>query len=105
TTVAPQAMVMLNDRFVRAVARDFAELLAERRTDSSAPEELELQPIIERAFKTSFARLPTDRELESSIQFIEAQTKARTERAEEDPSLAALADYCQSLFALNEFIY
>lgn len=105
TTVAPQAMVILNDRFVRSVARDFANLLVERQTDKSVPPEDELKQIIEMAFETSFARLPTNREIETSIQFIEAQTKVRTERAERDPRIEALTDYCQTLFGLNEFIY
>jgi hypothetical protein len=105
TTVAPQAMVILNDRFVRSVARDFANLLVQGRPGQSVPAEFELQPIIEKAFEASFARLPADNEIETSIQFIEAQTKARTERAEQDPRIEALTDYCQSLFGLNEFIY
>lgn len=105
TTVAPQAMVILNDRFVRSVARDFANSLVQRRADKSVAAEFELRPVIENAFETSFARLPTSREIETSIQFIEAQTKARTERAEPDPRIEALSDFCQSLFGLNEFIY
>jgi hypothetical protein len=105
TTVAPQAMVILNDRFVRSVARDFATLLVQRRTDQSVPVEFELKPIVEESFETSFARLPTDREIETSIQFIETQTKARIERAEREPRIEALTDFCQSLFGLNEFIY
>ncbi len=105
TTVAPQAMVILNDRFVRSVAREFAKLLVQGRTGNSALAETELKPIIEKAFEISFARLPTNRETETSIQFIEAQTKARTERAERDPRIEALTDFCQSLFGLNEFVY
>ncbi len=105
TTVAPQAMVILNDRFVRSVARDFANLLVEGRAGNSVPTEDELQPIIEKAFEISFARLPSDREVETSIQFIEAQTKARTERTEQHPRIEALTDFCQSVFGLNEFIY
>lgn len=105
TTVAPQAMVILNDRFVRSVARDFAKLLLSRQADESVPKGSDLQPVIENAFETAFARLPSDREIETSIQFIEAQARQRSERAEQDPRIEALTDYCQSLFGLNEFIY
>ncbi|MCO8122921.1 PSD1 and planctomycete cytochrome C domain-containing protein [Stieleria sp. TO1_6] len=105
TTVAPQAMVILNDRFVRSVARDFAKLLVQRQSSRAVWAELERKSIIETAFEICFARLPTNRELETSIQFIEAQTNARTERAEREPHIEALTDYCQSLFGLNEFIY
>ncbi|QDU36822.1 Planctomycete cytochrome C [Maioricimonas rarisocia] len=105
TTVAPQAMVILNDRFVRTVARDFATLLTQRRKGNSASEDVDLAAIVEDAFETSFARLPTDAETETSVHFIEAQTEARTARGEQDPQIEALTDYCQSLFGLNEFIY
>lgn len=105
TTVAPQAMVILNDRFVRAVARDFACALVHGEADESVPESSGLQPVIESAFEASFARLPTDSELQASIRFIEAQAEARAERAEATPRIEALTDYCQSLFGLNEFIY
>lgn len=105
TTVAPQAMVILNDRFVRAVAGDFAKLLSGAADSESTAQESELKPLVQRAFETSFARLPTSSEMEASIQFIESQTQARTERGEQDARAAALTDFCQSLFGLNEFIY
>ncbi len=105
TTVAPQAMVILNDGFVRAVAHDFADSLLQGENEESVLEELELQPIIERAFENSFARLPTESEVRASIRFIESQAETRAERAEQSPRIEALTDYCQSLFGLNEFIY
>ncbi len=105
TTVAPQAMVMLNDRFVRSVARDFATVLIRQKSSSPSATDADLRPIIENAFEAAFARLPTDRELATSLEFITAQTKARTERSEQEPRIEALADFCQSLFGLNEFIY
>lgn len=105
TTVAPQAMVILNDRFVRTVARDFATLLVQRRNGNSDSEDIDLAAIVEDAFETSFARLPSDNEIETSVQFIKAQTETRTARGEQDPQIEALTDYCQSLFGLNEFIY
>lgn len=102
TTVAPQAMVILNDRLVRSVAQDFARrLLASQEGDAKQ----DLPSLVEQAFEKSFARLPTPNELAASLRFIEAQTEARTQRSEEQPRLAALADFCQALFGLNEFIY
>ncbi|QDT03703.1 Planctomycete cytochrome C [Rubripirellula lacrimiformis] len=105
TTVAPQAMVILNDRFVRTVAGDFANRLVKTQPGESISAKSDLRPIIEQAFEISFARRPTEREIATSIQFIEAQTKARTARSEQDPPIEALTDFCQSLFGLNEFIY
>jgi hypothetical protein len=105
TTVAPQAMVILNDRFVRTVARDFANRLIEKQSCELTSDDSELKPIIADAFEMSFARRPTDAEVDASMQFIEAQSIVRTERDERDPRIEALADFCQSLFGLNEFIY
>lgn len=105
TTVAPQAMVILNDGFVRAVAHDFASLLVQKEVGESSGNDFKLPPIIASAFEKAFARQPTGKEVTASIEFIEAQAKVRTERGEAEPRLAALTDYCQSLFGLNEFIY
>ena len=107
TTVAPQAMVILNDRFIRAVARDFAKLLVQEQLGKLELDsrDLDLQSLVEHAFEVSFARLPTDSEVEASIQFIEAQMNTRVGRSEKEPRIEALADYCQALFGLNEFIY
>lgn len=105
TTVAPQAMVILNDGFVRAVARDFALALVRDGDEHSPPDEVALRPIVEKAFVTAFSRLPSESEMEASMQFIQGQTKVRRERADETPHIAALTDYCQSLFGLNEFLY
>lgn len=105
TTVAPQAMVILNDRFVRTVARDFANRLIDKQSCELTSDDAELKPIIADAFEMSFARRPTDAEVDASMKFIEAQSIVRTERDERDPRIEALADFCQSLFGLNEFIY
>lgn len=105
TTVAPQAMVILNDRLVRSVARDFAHTLLASQIKPVEGAKQELLPLVELAFEKSFARLPTEKEAAASLAFISAQTQARTERSDKQPRLEALTDYCQALFGLNEFIY
>ena len=98
TTVAPQAMAILNGQFVRSVARDFAKrLLATAGGDD--------QRLIRDSFARAFARPPTAGEVEASADFLRAQTLARAQRQETNPRLEAIADYCHSLFGLNEFIY
>ena len=52
TTVAPQAMVILNDRLVRSVALDFARSLLASQADEAKHE---LSPLVEQAFEKSFA--------------------------------------------------
>lgn len=107
TTVAPQAMVLLNDKFVRSVSRDLAELLIDE-SDSRSKEAwdtTDFTRMIELVFEKSFSRMPSQSEVETSIRFIQSQTQVRTARDETNARTEALADYCQSLFGLNEFIY
>jgi len=103
--VAPQAMVILNDTFVRAVALDFARKLLPTKRDESSWTEPELRSIVNAAFESCFSRTPNESEAEFSVAFLTAQTKTRVDRADQDPQSEALADFCQSLFGLNEFIY
>jgi hypothetical protein len=105
TTVAPQAMVILNDTFVRSVANNFAHRLRQTRGDETTWNESEVRSIVDSAFEACFARAPSESETEVSVAFITAQTKSRTERGDPDPPSEALVDFCQSLFGLNEFIY
>ncbi len=102
TTVAPQALALLNDTFLRARATDFARrLIAE---SGSKPEQF-----VERGFQWAVSRPPTGVELEASLQFLDHQVKARSARDTAAPAdaihLLALTDFCQTLFSLNEFIY
>jgi hypothetical protein len=102
STVAPQALVLLNDPFLRDRATDFAQrLLSEGGTK---PDDW-----ITRGFWLALSRPPSEVERRESQAFLEHQLTRRTER---DKALSAdaarrlaLADFCQALFSLNEFIY
>jgi hypothetical protein len=102
TTVAPQALALMNDRFVRARAIDFA-----RRVEKEAGAEPAAQ--VRAAWRLALGREPSGSELESGTTFVGAQTAQRSARAAEKSELnaqgLALADLCQAIFALNEFIY
>jgi mono/diheme cytochrome c family protein len=101
TTVAPQALALLNDGFVRGRSSDFAKRLIQERDDN--------QHVIERAFQLALARPPTATERRASLEFIQTQAEKRGARDSNksggDVRLAAIADYCQAIFSLNEFIY
>jgi mono/diheme cytochrome c family protein len=102
TTVAPQALALLNDTFFRARAGDFARrLLAEGRTK---PEEW-----VDRSFRLVASRAPSDVERAACVEFIRRQMERRAARepaqAPEANRLGALTDFCQTLFSLNEFLY
>ena len=102
TTVAPQALALLNDRFVRTRAMEFAE-----RVEKEAGSEIESRARV--AWNIALGRDPRPSELDSSVAFLRRQTEQRSSRETKDTGLIAgklaLADFCQAVFALNEFIY
>lgn len=102
TTVAPQALALLNDPFVRLRSQELAERL---RTEAGDDQTAQIQL----GFRLGLARQPAATELADTQAFLESQATARKDR---DPKLSpesaqqlALTDFCQMLFALNEFIY
>ncbi len=127
TTVAPQALALLNDPFVRSRAQEFAALLlaevlmAESKDDQPAtndpsPDEnakgdfaavsARLVPV---AFQRALGRLPTPVEQAQSAEFLAKRIEQRRERragaAIEEVRRLAVADFCQAVFSLNEFLY
>ena len=102
TTVAPQALALLNDKFVRQRAIDFAARVAKEA--GGQPESQ-----VRYAWLLALGREPAKTELVSGSTFIRTQTEGRLV-TEPTQSLAkrkalAMADLCQAIFALNEFIY
>jgi hypothetical protein len=98
TTVAPQALAMLNDPFVRLRALELA-----KRVRLEAGDRVEDQVLF--AFQHGLNRAPEPEELADVCVFIKQQSLERAGRGESDGSLMALTDFCHSLFGLNEFIY
>ena len=100
TTVAPQALALLNDRFVRARAADFAA-----RVVNEAGPDPEAQ--IRRAWRIALGREPSKDEREAALFFLNSQIEKRSERDTQGSKAQelALADVCQAVFAMNEFIY
>jgi hypothetical protein len=102
TTVAPQALALLNDKFVRTRAIEFAE-----RVGKEAGAEPDAQ--VRLAWRLALGREPSNSELQSGAAFISAQIRQRAARDSDTPKgdsqNLALADFCQAIFALNEFIY
>ena len=102
TTVAPQALALLNDGFFRDRAADLGRLLLAE--GGTAPEDW-----IDRGFRLALSRPPTDAERAASVRFLEGQLERRGARAPgqapEELRLRALTDFCQALFGLNEFLY
>jgi hypothetical protein len=97
TTVAPQALTLLNDPFVREQARAFAQRLSKLGS---------LDARIQTAFALSLGRDPSPEEKAGARQFIERQaSNAPSTGGQETAEANALTDFCQGLMALNEFCY
>jgi hypothetical protein len=102
TTVAPQALALLNDEFARTISLSFADRLLKEAGDSQSE-------WIERGFQLALGRAAGEVERTAAQGFLEIQIEARQKR---DPKASAaevrrraLADFCQTLFSMNEFIY
>ena len=102
TTVAPQALALLNDPFVRARAVDFAKRVA-----NEAGADVEAQ--VRLAWCLGLGREPAADEFKSARDFIRTQSQQRATRESGKPESEfqqmALTDFCQAIFAFNEFIY
>jgi hypothetical protein len=92
TTVASQALLVLNSELVMRASRSMAERLLAVRED--------LSPRIRRAYLRVFGRMPVSSELERARRFMTAPGE---DTLGEDPE--RWAAFCRLLFAANEFIY
>jgi hypothetical protein len=96
STAAPQALMLMNSRFVLEQAGHFAERV--RREAGNDPK---AQAI--RAWRLAFGRAPSAQDVEGAVAFLEAQTE--TFRGRPEPQQQALATFCQALLSANEFLY
>jgi hypothetical protein len=86
STVAPQALLLMNNGTVLFQARKFAE-----RVEAEAGSDPEQQ--VRRAFALALGRAPDADELRLSVAFVR------------DAADDGLAELCHALFNLNEFVY
>ncbi len=98
TTIAPQALMLINSPTARDAARGFAGRIASGDEGSWAG-------AVNRAYEIAFAREPRAEELADAAAFLDAQLQLYTTDKKEDARQAALTDFCQVLFGLNEFVY
>ena len=95
TTVAPQALMLLNSDLVLGMARSFAGRV---RGDVPAGDR---DAAIRRAWLLAFARAPDADELDAARRFLERQRSLTEADGETDP----LVDLCHVLLNANEFLY
>jgi hypothetical protein len=85
STIAPQALIMMNNNFVITQAKQFAARLRKEAGNDTAAQ-------VDRAFLLALGRAPSASEKLSSIEYV----KGGPER---------LPEFCQAMFNLNEFVY
>jgi hypothetical protein len=98
STVAPQALIFMNNSFVIAQSRVMAV-----RLQKLAPKDLDHQ--LAAGWEHALGHKPTGAKLSRAREFVQKQTALFKERKDKTPELTALANYCQALMSANRFVY
>jgi hypothetical protein len=98
TTIAPQALYLMNNPHVRGYARGLARRIA---PDANTP----VEDAVRRGYRIALGRQPTAAELADSTGFVTAQAAEYAADKKADGRELALTDFCQTLMCLNEFVY
>jgi len=85
STIAPQALLLMNNNFVLTEAKYFAERLRRDAGDDARAQ-------AQKAYRLALGRAPTAFELAKTVEFIRSGPDG-------------LAEFCHALFNLNEFVY
>jgi cytochrome c553 len=98
TTIAPQALLLMNNPHVRSWAHGFARRIA-------PTEATPIDDVIAAGYRIALTREPTRQELTDSTAFVKSQLASYMAEGKKEAREHALADFCQVLMCLNEFIY
>ena len=96
STVAPQALALLNSPIIADLATKFA---ARVRPDATTS----IDVAVERAYQTAFARPVADEERRAMVEFVLRQKASRGDDATAES--LAIRDFCHLLLCMNEFVY
>jgi hypothetical protein len=97
TTIAPQALTLLNSAFVNEQARAAAERLV-RETGTNAPAN------VERLYRLALGRPPDAEEARIALAYL-GRAQAEVRSAGEGSYREALALLCKAVLNVNEFVY
>ncbi len=100
TTVAPQALILMNSVQIRTCAKAFAARISRQFAKDAAPENL-----VRAAYALALSREPLPAESADACRFLHEQAQRSQSPGADGPSVAALTDFCQVLLELNEFAY
>ena len=98
TTVAPQALMLLNDPFARARSRAFAGRLLREAGPGDASR-------VERGFRLALQRGPTVRERDAALRLLRGQREEARGAGEASPDAVAWESFCRALLNLNETVH
>jgi hypothetical protein len=98
TTIAPQALMMLNSDLVMDAATGLAKRLADEGERDDAAK-------LDRAYQLAYGRSPTASETQQQLAFLEAARRTVSETAGSEQAVDPWSILCQVLLASNEFIY
>jgi Protein of unknown function (DUF1549)/Protein of unknown function (DUF1553)/Planctomycete cytochrome C len=98
TTIAPQALLLMNNAQVRSYVRGFSRRIAPSENGS-------VEDAVKAGYQVALARAPTAGELADSAAFIRSQEASYRAAGTKEARELALADFCQVLVCLNEFVY
>ncbi|MFO0878847.1 MAG: PSD1 and planctomycete cytochrome C domain-containing protein [Gemmataceae bacterium] len=96
TTIAPQALLMLNNPVVRQAAEQLARRLGEVKEPGA---------VVALGYRLTLGRPPAGSELTEATAFLAEQEKLYADEKKPDAAHLARLDFCQVLLGLNEFIY
>jgi cytochrome c553 len=98
TTIAPQALLLMNNKNIREAARTFARRVCPNRQTTN-------EAAMNAVYRIALTRAPTAEELADGVAFVQAQAESYTAVGKSDSRELALADFCQAVMCLNEFVY
>jgi hypothetical protein len=98
TTIAPQALLFMNNPHVRGWSRNFARRLLPAAENSWGE-------AVHQAYQFTLTREPDETESAQAEGFLVAQADDYQKAQKADARELALADFCQVLLSLNEFLY
>ncbi len=97
TTIAPQALLLMNNALVRRCADDLALRVGRGKKPPA--------DVVKAAYVLALGRPPADDELADAVAFLKDQEESYRKAGQGEPRHRALTDFCQVLLGLNEFVY
>jgi hypothetical protein len=98
TTIAPQALLLMNNANVRGYALAMAKKVA---LNDAIP----LCDAVKAGYLMATSHPPNDDELTACLAFLNRQIALHEAAGKKNAKTQALADWCQALMCLNEFVY